>query len=519
MRPELLIDRLLDQIDRDRLLLRRLACYLMPVLLLPIGFAVAQVGRGWVAALIGMFGGAVLLVQAALTVQPILVRARINNRDVSRYLGLGPTAEPPSLAPAAALALPAALVMLVSMIAFGAPILSQAPLWQRGLALALGLFAIVTIWQHLAMIVASLGTLESRLRQARERIPAPPQPAPGRGMPPLLDAAIARRVAGMPLSPLPLSPGAVALLRIEAYLALQEEPARGEHDLLATIGALAHACYADERCHALLPPVGGKIYLPVAASGTIAQMLGATAQALGMDGAYSASLGTWLVRLPPARSYRVAGRLIDAIIALRLLPAGRVYPHHLTVQGDMGQESRALSLLYLACAPVTLEERPGRAGGDERPFIMRGGGVLDDLSGRGRTRGPRTDFVDGFLVVDAPQFRDPEQLAAHTQNLRLKQVLGFGLLAFLAGRRTPPEEAAAGRYALFRRELREFLARYGLAGALAVDWIDGRWSDVWPLIERTNRLKQESPDFLEEAAALRDRTLDDLERIATAGVL
>jgi hypothetical protein len=46
MRLDLLIDHLLDSIASERLLLRRAARYLLPLLLLPIGFALAQIVRG-----------------------------------------------------------------------------------------------------------------------------------------------------------------------------------------------------------------------------------------------------------------------------------------------------------------------------------------------------------------------------------------------------------------------------------------------------------------------------------------
>ena len=63
-------------------------------------------------------------------------------------------------------------------------------------------------------------------------------------------------------------------------------------------------------------PSAAKSICQWCANGTLARLLGATARRLGMDGGYSATLGTWLLRLPPARSYAVAGRLIDALIAL-----------------------------------------------------------------------------------------------------------------------------------------------------------------------------------------------------------
>jgi hypothetical protein len=244
-------------------------------------------------------------------------------------------------------------------------------------------------------------------------------------------------------------------------------------------------------------------------------LLGATARRFGMDGGYSASLGTWLLRLPPARSYVVAGRLLDALIALRLAPPGAILPHHLTVQGDLGQESRVLSLMHLAATPLILAERSGHAQGDDRPFIMRGGGVLDDLNGRGRLTGPRTDFVDGFLFVRTPGLDAVEHIVAHTINLRIKQVLAFGLLA--AARppesRSLVEQRAAAAYTRLRIDLRALLAPYGLDWALDVRWLDGRWSEVWPAIRRMSELKEHDAEFLAAAQRLRDSALDTIEAL------
>ena len=281
------------------------------------------------------------------------------------------------------------------------------------------------------------------------------------------------------------------------------------------LNGLAHEAHYDEMSHWLLPPVGGKLYLPVTAGGALASLLGATARRLGMDGAYSATLGTWLVRLPPARSYRVAGRLLDAVVALGLPPAGTVLPHHLTIQGNLGQEAKTLSLIHLAAVPLIMEERAGRGRGDERPFVMSGGGVLDDMAGRGRSSGPRTDFVDGFLLSTAPDMNAVEHLVAHTTNLRIKQVLAYGLVAATRRRdqRSSVEQQAALVYSAFRADLQALLQRYDLAGVLEVRWLDGRWSDVWPFIVRMNDLKQNDPQFLDDAQALRDRALDDMERL------
>lgn len=73
---------------------------------------------------------------------------------------------------------------------------------------------------------------------------------------------------------------------------------------------------------------------------------------------------------------------------------------------------------------------------------MSGGGVLDDMNGRGRLSGPRTDFVGGFLLALTPGMDAVEHLVAHTSNLRVKQVLAFGLAAALRPRdkRSPVEQ-------------------------------------------------------------------------------
>lgn len=519
MRIDFLIDYLRESIDRERILLRRIARYVAPLLLLPIGFALAQIVRGGLGLLAGSVSAIVLLVQIELFLRPSLARVRTSDRDARYYLGLAAANLPPSLAAAVPLIVPSALALVASMALFLPAVLSDTAIWQRGLALVLGVVVLWMIWQRLASIVVSLEGLDLRLADARPPSPPTLPPEPARVRPPprdgLLEPELAQRMNGLPFPPLPLSPAAQALLRVEAYLLLRDQPALSERELLAALHALARHAHEDEVRHWILPPVGGKLYLPVTAGGALAMMLAATARRLGMDGAYSATLGTWLVRLPPARSYRVAGRLLDAVVALRLPPLGAVLPHHITVQGALGPESKMLSIVHLAATPLIMEERSGHARGDERPFIMSGGGVLDDMSGRGRLKGPRTDFVDGFLLATAPGMTEVEHLVAHTLNLRIKQVLAFGLAAAALplDKRSPVDKAAAASYVRFRSDLRTLLARYDLAGALEVDWLDGRWSDVWPFIARMGELKQRSPTFLDEAQALRDRALNDLERI------
>src|SRR5262249_46252218 len=181
--------------------------------------------------------------------------------------------------------------------------------------------------------------------------------------------------------------------------------------------------------------------------------------------------------------------------------------------------SKLISIVHLAATPLLFAERPGPAQGDERPFIMRGGGVLDDLGGRGRHAGPRTDFVDGFIFAETPTLSGVEHRAAHTINLRIKQVLAFGLLAGARPfeRRSPIERDAAVAHMRLQDDVRAFLTRYGQESALKLDWIDGPWSAVWPLIRRMSDLKEHNAEFLDAAQRLRDTSLDGIERIAVAG--
>ncbi|HWQ14711.1 MAG TPA: hypothetical protein VNL77_18075 [Roseiflexaceae bacterium] len=593
MRFDVLIDQLSATVASERVLLRRVARYVLPLLLLPLGPAVAQIPTGWLGLFAGGLSAMLMLAQAELFIKPTFERVRVIERDITAYLQLDPGAGQPSLAPAVPLILPAAAALLAGAALFMPAMLAAAGSWQRLAALALAAGALWMVWRRMAETVALLERVAGRLADARRALgvadrgpqtadrgpgaedrgpeagdrrsqtadrgpqvgergaraedryhsplagPALPRGAaeigppssvlgPARaGGPPLvlrlppdglLDPQLARRALGLPLPALRLSPAGVALLRAEAYLTLRDFPDIEDRALIDGLAAIGRAMYAAELRHTLLPPVGGKLYLPVAAGGTVAAMLGATARRLGMDGAYSGSLRTWLVRLPPARSYVVAGRLIDAVVALRLLPPG-VLPHHLTVQGDLGPEARVLSILHLAAAPLLFEERPGSGRADERPFIMRGGGVLDDVGGRGeRGSGPRTDFIDGFLFVHAPEMDAPEHLTGHTLNLRLKQVLAYGLLAALrpSYRRDQAEARAAAAFERLREALRVLLADYDLARALEVDWLDGNWSDIWPLIARMSAVKERSPAFLERAQQLRDAALDEIEAIAVA---
>jgi hypothetical protein len=66
-----------------------------------------------------------------------------------------------------------------------------------------------------------------------------------------------------------------------------------------------------------------------------------------------------------------------------------------------------------------------------------------------------------------------------------------------------------------RDKLRVLLDSYGLAAALDIPWLDGSWSDLWPLIRRLSEIKQRDPGFLDAAQQLRDRALDEIEHMAT----
>src|SRR5690349_14204079 len=164
MRLDLLIDHFLASIARERMLLRRAARYMLPLLLLPIGFALAQISRGWLSALAGALGAAVLLVQIDLFLRPTVERARITDRDISGYLRLAPARERPNSAAAAPLLWPAALALAASMALFLPTILLTAAVWQRLLAVALGIGVLLAIWQRLAQAAGLLDRVELRLK-------------------------------------------------------------------------------------------------------------------------------------------------------------------------------------------------------------------------------------------------------------------------------------------------------------------------------------------------------------------
>jgi hypothetical protein len=513
------------------------------LLLLPIGFALAQLVRSWPGMAIGTIGALMLLIQIELFLRPTLDRARTTRRDLTLYLGLPPSHAPALLGKVIPLLAPGAIALAASMALFLPTILASAAAWQRLLALSLGAGALYSIWQRLAQAVTLLDGLEERVGAAQSHLAGaddrpgstdgsailrpPPsvsqlmseqsrtERAPANG---LLDPRLSQRAAAMPLPLLPLSPAAQALLRIEGYMQLRDFPGASDRELREAQAELGRQAHQDELQHWLLPPIGGKIYLPVAANGAVARLLGETVRRLGLDGGYSATLGTWLVRLPPARSYAVAGRLIDALIALNIAPAGGMLIHHLTVQGDLGQAAKLLSMVHLLASPLLFEERPGHAQGDERPFIMRGGGVLDDMAGRGRQRGPRTDFVDGFIFVAMPGMDAVEHHTAHTVNLRVKQLLAYGLLAAARpyDRRDLAERSAAAAYQQLQARIGAFLAGYGLEAMARVAWLDGQWSELWPLIRRMSELKAHDRAFLDTAQDIRDTALDAIEAIAVA---
>ena len=55
-----------------------------------------------------------------------------------------------------------------------------------------------------------------------------------------------------------------------------------------------------------------------------------------------------------------------------------------------------------------------------------------------------------------------------------------------------------------------------LEAALDIRWLDGSWSEVWPLILRMSNLKERDDGFLDAAQRLRDTALDEVEGIAIA---
>lgn len=518
MRRDKLVRQLLAELERERILTRRLALIAAPLILFPLmAVAVQMVRSGWML-VTGALAAAVLIAQFDLLTKPALRRVHQLARDAAIYL-----APPGENSPRGALLhWPEGRVYLASLISacaslalFVPTVLAQAAPWQRVAGVLIGGAITLLFCARLRHMLSLVHRYRAHFAAGLPGLEAAAAP----GAPDdtgLLDAALLAQLDAQPLPALRLSPAALALLRTEGYLLLRDAPASGPGDLQAALRAWAEQAHADELCHWLLPPVGGKIYLPCAAHGLLAHQLSVTMRRLGMDGTYSGVLGTWLVRLPPARSYAVAARLIDALLVLGILPPGSVLIHHLTVAGDLGAQAAVPALLHLMATPLVFEERPGHAPNDERPFIMRGGGVIDDLDRGCRTTGPRTDFVDGFLFVNTPEMQAVEHLSAHAINLRIKQVLGWAIYAAQRApeRRSPAEHKAAARFHRLHAEMSTFLGRYALQEALTIRWIDGTWSEQWPVVRALGEWKQKDPAFLSEAQALRDAALAELEELA-----
>jgi len=71
--------------------------YLLPLLLLPTGFALAQMVRSWIGLIAGGIGAMVLLAQVELFLRPSLLRVRVIDRDMAFYLNLTPVRGDPNL--------------------------------------------------------------------------------------------------------------------------------------------------------------------------------------------------------------------------------------------------------------------------------------------------------------------------------------------------------------------------------------------------------------------------------------
>jgi hypothetical protein len=525
MRLDYLLQRYLEEVTRERTTIRRVALFLLPLLALPLGALLTQALSTWRGLLIGVIGALVLLAQLDWLTRPALKRLDLLERDLPLYLRLPAGRRPPPWLGHVRLLLPGAAVMAGSIALFAASLPDSFGELRRIGAAVAGALAIAAAWQPIDLGLRRTAELQARLAQALDRLGAPhlaaldPRQAFQRARQGALDPQILARLEPVErewLADTELSPAAKALLRTEGYLLLRDYPATSQTTLRQALSDLAERARADEAAHWALPPIGGKIYLPCAARGTLGITLGATMRRLGLDGAFSGVLGTWLVRLPPARSHAVQARLIDALVSLGLLPRASVLPFHLTVQGDLGQGARLPSLLHLASAPMLFEERPSHAAGDDRAFIMQGSWVLDDLHGRKPRLGPRTDFVDGVVLVEAAGLQEVEHLLHHGVNGHIKQVLAWPLLIL---QRPPAERSATERAACLRfwrleRELGELLARYGLDDGLSLRWLDGSWSELGPYLRRLNAAKAAHPELVDAAQALRDSALDELEALA-----
>jgi hypothetical protein len=522
MHLEELAQRIIEQIDAEGRLLRRAGLFVLPLLLLPLMALVAQVLRGGWPLLVGALGASALIVQCGLLTEPLLERVRRSAADAAPYLPPPPALRGVSWsAPLEALLLlPMLAVALASLVLFVPAMLGRTSVWQQLVAAALGLaLALYLCWrlaQGTHMLRRARAHYLALLAAQRARSPAAPRGQPADG---LLHPGLLARLDAAPMPAARLSAAARALVRLEGYLLLRDAPETSAGVLHAALSAWGEQAHADEQRHWLLPPIGGKLYLPCSARGLVAGALGATARRLGLDGAFSGTLGTWLLRLPPARSYAVQARLLDALAALGVLPRRAVLIHHLTVAGDLAIQAAVPLLLHLLAAPLVLEERPGPARGDDRPFVMSGGGIIDDLDRGVRATGRRTDFVDGFLLLDLPELQEVEHLAAHAINLRVKQLTAWGATCHARPdeRRSSAERRAAARYTRLRADLAAFLARYDLGDALLIPWVDGSWAEQWPVVRAIGQAKQRDPAFLPAAQSLRDDALDDLERIAAKG--
>ena len=514
-----LLQRMSDELRREQTMMRYAARLVLPLLIVPLIALTTRAMRGGWEALVCALGVITLVAMVAIITQPSQRRTRTMLADAATYLphlrGAGrlPHSVPRDLIHV----WPGVLAMLLSIILFGRTILAPLALWQQLAGVLFGLLFGLLCCLHLAQVRHMLYRLHERvLLESQRRQHSQAEVERGRPVDGLLDPVVLARLDALPVPAVPLSPAALALVRTEAYVLLRDTPDVLNEDVRTAMRAWTEQAQTDELHHWMLPTVGGKIYLPCTAGGTLSHALGATARRLGMDGAYSGTLGTWLVRLPPARSYAVQARLIDALVALGMLPIGSPLIHHLTLAGDLGAESGLPALLHLMSTPLVFEKRPGHAEGDDRPFLMRGGGVLDDLGRGRRSMGQRTDFVDGFLLPETEDLQGVEHLTAHLINLRIKQLLGWAILATRRApeRRSAGEQEAARRYAQLRIDMRALLERYELADALSINWIDGSWREQWRYVQAFSRLKLDTSSFLPAAQSLRDAALNDFERLA-----
>jgi hypothetical protein len=525
MRLDYLLQRYLEEVARERTNVRRVALYLLPLVALPLGALLTWLLMGWRGLVGGGLGALVLMAQVDFFVRPVLRRLDLLEGDAPLYVALPQPALAPPLLSHLRLLVPGALCLFGSVALFATALPGErtTPLYLTVAALSLAV--LIAVWQPIDLVLRRTADLQRRIREALDALGAPHQLALSerdafvRTREGALDPQLLARLAPFEreiTTDLTLSPAAQALVRTELYLLLRDYGDADDATIRRAAAELAEQARAEERAARALPPVGGKIYLPCAARGTLGITLGATMRRLGLDGTFSGVLGTWLVRLPPARSHAVAARLIDALAALGLLPRGSVLPFHLTLQGALGQQARLLSLLHLASVPLVLEERGGHAEGDDRPFIMQGTWIIDSLTGGRRSSGARTDFVDGFVLVEAPAFGEIEHLLGHGVNLRIKQVLAWPVLAAQRPRAqwSRAEREALLRFWQFEREFAALLERYDLADGLRIAWLDGNWRELGPYLARLNAVKQREPDFVAAAQALRDAALDDLAAIA-----